>query len=135
MTKVNCDYYCKYSKDSVCTCESIKLGFDGVCENYTEIELTDKFYALKNDIDENTYSWVEYLGFKGIYKGREVFLVGDRITDGRTGAYLGYVGESVFERKSNEEITEKLIQLEEEHGLSPLYTDTPKYEIKYLDAK
>jgi hypothetical protein len=136
MSTIYCEYDCKYSgKDGICTNEEVTMGPMG-CNDFEEEPepiCPDKFYAFHKDFDKeygSDFVWIEKLGIKGEFLGREIFLNGyddNLFTDGRTG--VAGAKKPLLEM-SEEKRNNIFAELEERNGISPLYTDTPKYPIK-----
>ena len=134
MTRVYCDYNCKYSgKDSICENPIINMSINGGCEDYEEIQETDypdTYYIFRKSEDKKTFVWQEKRGNRVIIKGREVFETFGKVTDGRTGSLIGHLDRNALTSVKKTIWEKTLKDAEEKYGLSPLYTDDLKYKVR-----
>ena len=130
--EVNCDLNCVHSKDIKCTLDEITMCWDG-CTDFEEIKLppyTDIFYALICEGgDKENFIWKEAKGKKEQHYGRDMFECNGAYTDARTG--VGITEKTLFSTDASKinGMLSRLLELEEERGLSPLYTDNPKFQV------
>jgi hypothetical protein len=105
------------------------------CSGYEEpleSEFPDKYYSLKKAEFGTDYYWQERRGHKLGIQGREVFETFGRLTDGRTGSYLGWLEDEILLSVDKEKFKEAVKEYEKQHGVSPLY-GFHKYQIKKME--
>lgn len=138
MPIVYCSLNCQFSEHGECQCDEIQFDGMGSCLDYEKRakECPDKYFAFcidyLNEIPNEKIArcWEPRMGIKDTFWGREVFLNGyddNYFTDGRTGVAGNKEG---LLAKSKEELDKIFAELEENNGISPLYTTITKWPIK-----